>query len=106
MESQVIWDSCWRRFEERYRLQVRLASSKQVALLCGWGPGVRDAPCTVHPASPPSCNADPLNAPQDVRVPREVVWLNGAPGSGKVRRRTRACVPVACSAAPRGQAGE
>lgn len=40
MESQVIFDSCWRRFEERFRLQ-------------------------------------------DVFVPREVVWLNGAPGAGK-----------------------
>jgi len=40
MESQVIFDSCWRRFEDRYRLK-------------------------------------------SVHVPREVVWLNGAPGSGK-----------------------
>eukprot|EP00882_Tetradesmus_deserticola_P019249 GHRQ01020707.1.p1 GENE.GHRQ01020707.1~~GHRQ01020707.1.p1 ORF type:complete len:460 (+),score=213.56 GHRQ01020707.1:50-1381(+) len=39
MESLVIFDSCWRRFEDRYG--------------------------------------------QDFRVPREVVWLNGAPGSGK-----------------------
>jgi hypothetical protein len=40
MESQIIFDSCWRRFEERY------ASS--------------------------------------MRTPREIIWLNGAPGAGKV----------------------
>eukprot|EP00798_Chlamydomonas_sp_ICE-L_P013833 gene13833-19754_t len=40
MESQVIFDSCWRRFEDKYRLN-------------------------------------------NVFVPREVVFLNGAPGAGK-----------------------
>lgn len=38
MESQVIFDSCWRRFEDKR---------------------------------------------QSYRVPREIIWLNGAPGSGK-----------------------
>ncbi|KAF5837183.1 hypothetical protein DUNSADRAFT_4743 [Dunaliella salina] len=40
MESQCIFDACWRRFEDKYKLK-------------------------------------------NVRVPREVVFLNGAPGSGK-----------------------
>ncbi|PNH12318.1 adenylate kinase, partial [Tetrabaena socialis] len=40
MDAQVIFESCWRRFEERFRLR-------------------------------------------SVHVPREVVWLNGAPGAGK-----------------------
>lgn len=43
MESQVLFDQCWKRFETKFRLQ-------------------------------------------NVHVPREVIWLNGAPGSGKVRR--------------------
>jgi hypothetical protein len=42
MESQIIFDSCWRRFEER--------------------------------------NASRM------RTPREIIWLNGAPGAGKVSR--------------------
>jgi hypothetical protein len=45
MDAQVIFESCWRRFEEKFRLK-------------------------------------------SVHVPREVVWLNGAPGAGKVRAST------------------
>ncbi|GLI65551.1 hypothetical protein VaNZ11_009113 [Volvox africanus] len=40
MDAQVIFEACWRRFEEKFRLK-------------------------------------------SVNVPREVVWLNGAPGAGK-----------------------
>ncbi len=40
MESQIIFDSCWRRFEDK-------AASR-------------------------------------MRTPREIIWLNGAPGAGKV----------------------
>ncbi len=40
----------------------------------------------------------PLVLPQNVFVPREVVWLNGAPGAGKVRPvQGAAQAPVPCA---------
>lgn len=53
MESQLVFDSCWRRFREKHGM--------------------------------------------DFAAPREIVWLNGAPGSGKVRRLHKTAVAYALS---------
>jgi hypothetical protein len=122
MESRLIFESSWRRFEEKWgsvsawgigpascasirgALQShththspglcsgrrQLADGHGSALLvaaaaCSVAPHDCSSAQDTAPSLPPVAGPPPpIPQPQDFRVPREIVWLLGAPGAGKV----------------------
>jgi hypothetical protein len=64
MEAQVIFDACWRRLEDRYGIVSPPGVCMQLSI---------------------AAESDRILVQANIRCPREVVWLNGAPGAGKVR---------------------
>lgn len=81
--ADLFFRCSWRKFEEKYRLKVSLQAMQLLHCI----KAVSQAPvrfCS-QLAGPffTSLNDMFRYSMQSVHVPREVVWLNGAPGAGK-----------------------
>jgi hypothetical protein len=126
MESQLVFDSCWRRFRERHDMVRFIPPRAAAAGVAAWpyaallaqsfqladtvnktvcmtrGNGILLSLTCSLPGSWLTTSSCLIAAPsmQDFTAPREIVWLNGAPGSGKVGvlRSTSLAVCSCCPA--------
>jgi hypothetical protein len=66
-------------------LQLAQAADGAPVLMLRARVGTHSTACSLPDCLVPRARQQHQHHQQDFRVPREVVWLNGAPGSGKVR---------------------